>query len=78
MLKKPRLMRKIIKYVVLIGNVKRLTHKQDDIELEDHHHADISESLIVKKDSTRDLLLIFSDHLKVQFTKGETSETLKG
>lgn len=71
-------MRKIIKYVVLIGNVKRLTRKQDDIELEDRHHTDILESLIVKKDSTRDLLLIFSDCLKVQLTKGKTSETLKG
>ena len=70
------MMRKIIRYVVLIGNIKTLTH--NDIELEEHHCTDIPESLTIKNDLTRDLLLIFSDCQKVQFTKGGISEMLRG
>ena len=70
------MMRKIIRYVVLIGNIK--TRTPNDIELEEHHCADIPESLTVENDLMRDLLLIFSDCQKVQFTKGGIRETLRG
>jgi len=45
--------------------------KQDNIKLEDHHwHRDL-EPLVVKNDTTKDLLTIFSDWVKLLSRKGE-------
>ncbi|KAF8232047.1 hypothetical protein L208DRAFT_1274116, partial [Tricholoma matsutake] len=42
------------------------------------HHGEILEELTMKKDSTKDLLMIFSDIVTVKFTKGGKKETMRG
>jgi hypothetical protein len=47
-------------------------------DLEDRHRVGISLPLDVKKETTKDLLLIFSDLVVVKFKKKESYETIKG
>ena len=37
--------------------------------LKKRHHGEIPESSIVKKDTTKDLLTVFSDHVTINFKK---------
>jgi hypothetical protein len=46
--------------------------------LEEQHYGEIPEALVVKADSTRDLLTIFSDKLSVNFKTREDTTNLKG
>jgi hypothetical protein len=46
-------------------------------DLKVQHHAEIPDALTVKRDSTKDLLLMFSDHVDVKYKKGEGSNTIR-
>ena len=53
--------------------------EQSDDDLGSKHHSEIPEVLPTKKDTTKDLLLMFSDRLTVVFKlKGGETETLTG
>ena len=56
----------------------QLTMEKNDDELEDRHQLDIPIELRVKKDTTKDLLTIFSARVTVNFKKGNNSETITG
>ena len=45
---------------------------------EDRHQLDIPLEYRVKKDTTKDLLTIFSARTNVNFKKGQTSEQISG
>jgi hypothetical protein len=47
-------------------------------DLEEQHHGEIPDELIVKNDTTKDLLTIFSDRLNVNFKKRNKITELKG
>ena len=47
-------------------------------ETEDQHQLDIPVEYRVKKDTTKDLLTIFSARMTVNFKKGNTSEMISG
>jgi hypothetical protein len=47
-------------------------------DLADRHNAEIPSALVVKNESVKDLLTIFSDLVVVKFTKGDRDETVKG
>ncbi|KAF8488723.1 hypothetical protein F5888DRAFT_1639060 [Russula emetica] len=47
-------------------------------DLEGHHCVEISVPLEVKKETTKDLLTVFSDLIVVKFKKNESYETVKG
>jgi hypothetical protein len=47
-------------------------------DLEDQHRGDIPALLVVKKDTTKDLLTIFSDLLTVNFKKGDETTNVRG
>jgi hypothetical protein len=47
-------------------------------DLEEQHRGVIPEALVVKNDSTKDLLTIFSDKVVVNFKAGKTVTNLKG
>jgi hypothetical protein len=51
---------------------------KDESDLEERHQGDIPDTLIVKKDTTKDLLTIFSDRLTVKFKKGGITKAVKG
>jgi len=46
--------------------------------LEPKHTAPIPTELPIKKDESKDILLIMTDHIKVTFKLGKKSETLMG
>jgi hypothetical protein len=53
--------------------------KQDnEPEASRQHQLDIPTELTVKKDTTKDLLTIFSARVTVNFKEGQTTETLTG
>jgi hypothetical protein len=62
----------------MINNLHIGQEEIDESDLEEHHRAEIPTLLPVKKDSTKDLLTIFSDRVTVKFKSGETFETIKG
>jgi hypothetical protein len=47
-------------------------------DLEDRHRSEIPEALIVKNDTTKVLLTVFSDLVSVIFKKGNKMSNLKG
>jgi hypothetical protein len=55
-----------------------LTLGKDDDETEDRHQLDIPIEIRVKRDTTKDLLTIFSARTTVNFKKGLNSETING
>jgi hypothetical protein len=56
----------------------QLLTKEKEDETEGPHQIDIPVELRVKKDSTKDLLTIFSARVTVNFKKGENTETVSG
>jgi hypothetical protein len=63
---------------IMINNLHIGQEEIDESDLEERHRAEIPMLLPVKKDSTKDLLMIFSDRVTVKFNSGETVETIKG
>ena len=47
-------------------------------DLEDRHHGAIPNMLVVKNDTTKDLLTVFLDMVTVNFKKGNKTVNLKG
>ncbi len=47
-------------------------------DLEDQHHGKIPAALVVKNESTKDLLTVFSDLVTVNFKKENKTTNLKG
>jgi hypothetical protein len=47
-------------------------------DLEDRHRGEIPEVLVVKNDTTKDLLTVFSDLVSVIFKKGNKTSNFKG
>jgi len=47
-------------------------------DLEDRHRGEIPVALVVKSDSTKDLMTIFSDLVTVNFKKGNKTTNAKG
>jgi hypothetical protein len=47
-------------------------------DLEDQHHAEIPELLIVESNSMQDLLTIFSEHITMKFKEGNVHKTVTG
>lgn len=56
----------------------RIEEISEQSDLEERHHAGIPDILTVKKDSTKDMLTIFSERVDVKFKKGEKNETITG
>jgi hypothetical protein len=52
--------------------------KLKESDLEYRHRGEIPAVLVVKKDSTKDLLTIFSDLVTVNFKKGEVTTNARG
>ena len=47
-------------------------------DLEEQHRSEIPEVLVVKNDSTKDLLMICSDKVSVNFKAGNNTTKLRG
>jgi hypothetical protein len=56
--------------------MRNLIVKDDSVE--DHNHLAIPAKFNCKKDMAQDVRLLFSDRVKVKFTKGSTTKTLEG
>jgi len=61
-------------------NVRRmeLTLVLKEEDLEEHHVAEIPESLVMKSEQTKDLLLMFTDKKTVLFRQGDKVEKVTG
>jgi hypothetical protein len=53
-------------------------HRQEDDGLQEQHKIKIGSLLVAKKESTKDLLTIFSNMVDVKFSKGDKHEKLRG
>lgn len=51
---------------------------KEELDLEEHHVAEIPESLVMKSEQTKDLLLMFTDKKTVLFRQGDQVEKLMG
>ena len=67
-----------VSYWAAVHEVKLTWLVKEACNLEDRHHGEIPEALIVKKDTTKDLPTIFSDRITVNFRKAGTTKALKG